>query len=396
MRGPLDGVRVLDFTRAFGGPFLTMMMGEMDATVVKVERPEAGDETRAWPPIAEGGVSTYFAALNRSKLSLTLDLKQPPAVEVARELADWADVVVENFTPGVADRLGIGAEALRARNPRLIYCSVSGFGQTGPYRERRGYDPILQAMGGLMGLTGERDGGPIKTMLPVADLMTASFAAIPVLAALYDRERTGEGQYLDVAMLDVMTSALSTVGTAYLLTGTVPPRSGTENPWRAPSAAFECADGVHVQLVPNQRQWLRFCELLGVPELADDPRFADPAARVEHQEELYPRLRERLRERPAHEWLEAFEQAGIPAGPIHTLDTLFADPQVREREMVTELEHPGPGTLRVLELPFRMSATPVRIRRRPPRLGEDTSSVLSDVLGYSGERIEELHAAGAV
>jgi crotonobetainyl-CoA:carnitine CoA-transferase CaiB-like acyl-CoA transferase len=394
--GPLDGVRVLDFTCAFGGPLLTMMLAEMGATVVKVERPQGGDETRAWPPISDGGTSTYFAALNRSKLSLTLDLKRPAAVQVAHELAEWADIAVENFTPGVADRLGIGPDALRRRNPRLVYCSISGFGQTGPYRERRGYDPILQAMGGLMGLTGERGGGPVKSMLPVADLMTASFTAVGVLAALHHRERTGEGQVLDSSMLDIMASALTTVGTAFLLTGRVPVRSGTENPARVPSAAFECADGVFVQLVPNQRQWSRFCELLGVGQLAADPRFADPVARVEHQDALYPLLRERIRERAAADWIEAFAAGGIPAGPIHTLDTLFADPQVVDRGLVGEVENPRSAPLRVLRLPFRMSATPVEIRRRPPELGEDTDTVLGELLDYTPQAIEALHAAAAV
>ena len=396
MSGPLEGIKVLDFTCAFGGPLLTMMLAEMGATVVKVERPDGGDETRAWPPLTEGGLSTYFAALNRSKRSLTLDLKRTEGRRIAHELADWADIAVENFTPGVADRLAIGPRDLRGRNPRLVYCSISGFGQTGPYRERRGYDPILQAMGGLMGLTGERGRSPVKSMLPVADLMAAAFSAIAVLAALHHRERTGEGQAIDMSMLDIMAAALTTVGTAFLLTGRVPERSGTENPARVPSAAFECADGVHVQLVPNQRQWPRFCRLLGLEGLADDPRFATPAARVEHQDELYPLLRERMAARPAAEWLEEFERDGIPAGPIHTLDTLFADPQVLAREIVAEIEHPAAGRLRVLRLPFRMSATPVEIRRRPPELGEDTDEVLGDLLGYPPEAIERLHADAVV
>lgn len=390
-RGPLSGVRVLDLCRAFGGPLVTMAMGELGATVVKLEHPQGGDETRAWPPIMPDGRSTYFAALNRNKQSITLDLKHERARDVVGDLAEWADVLVENFTPGVADRLGIGYDAMHERSPRLVYCSISGFGNTGPYRERRGYDPILQAMGGLMGLTGERGGGPLKTMLPAADLLTASFSAIAVLAALYHRERTGVGQHLDMSMLDVMVASLTTVGTAYLQTGVVPQRAGTENPARVPSAAFECADGAYVQLVPNQRQWPGFCALVGAPELADDPRFADPVARVENQSELYPLVRQLLRARAAAEWIELFVEAGIPAGPIHTLDTLFDDPQVKARGLVSELDG-----LSVLELPFRFSETTSEIQSPPPALGEHTDEILRELLGYPDETIEELHAAGAV
>ncbi len=390
-RGPLAGVRVFDLSRAFGGPLLTMLLGELGAMVVKLEDPRGGDETREWPTILADGRSTYFAALNRNKRSMTLDLKHPRAREVVADLARWADVLVENFTPGVADRLGAGYEALRGKNPRLVYCSVSGFGQDGPYRSRRGYDPILQAMGGLMGLTGERGGGPLKTMLPVADLLAASFSATAVLAALRHSEATGEGQHLDMAMFDVMVAALTTVGTAYLHTGVVPSRSGTENPARVPSAAFECSDGRFLQLVPNQRQWARFCELVGAPELASDPRFGDPVSRVENQAELYPRLRELLRTRRADEWLADLLAVGIAAGPIHTLDTLFGDPQVRARGLVKELDG-----LRVLALPFRFSATPTAIQSPPPALGEHTDGVLRDCLGYPDSRIEELHATGAV
>jgi crotonobetainyl-CoA:carnitine CoA-transferase CaiB-like acyl-CoA transferase len=389
--GALSGVRVLDLSRAFGGPLVTMAMGELGATVVKLEHPQGGDETRAWPPIMDDGRSTYFSALNRNKLSITLDLKHERARDIVGDLADWADVLVENFTPGVADRLGIGYDALHARNPKLVYCSISGFGNTGPYRERRGYDPILQAMGGLMGLTGERGGGPLKSMLPAADLLTASFSAIAVLAALYHRERTGIGQHLDMSMLDVMVASLSTVGTAYLQTGVVPRRAGNENPARVPSAAFECADGAYVQLVPNQRQWASFCELVGAAELTDDPRYADPVARVQNQSELYPLLRELLRARPAAEWIELFAEAGIPAGPIHTLDTLFEDPQVKARGLVTELDG-----LNVIGLPFRMSETASEIQSPPPSLGEHTDEILRGFLGYPDETIEELHAAGAV
>lgn len=391
----LEGIRVVDLSRTFAGPLCAMILAELGADVIKVEDPGGGDETRTWPPQIDGE-SGYYHALNRSKRGITANFKHPDGLRVVHDLVARGDVVIENFTPGVADRLGLGYERLRAINPRLIYCSISGFGQTGPYRTRKGYDPILQAMGGLMSVTGEKGGGPLKTMLPVADTSTGVFACLGILGALFARERGGGGQYLDLAMLDVMVTMLTTVGTSFLYTGLVPPRSGTENPARVPSAAYRCRDGEFVQLVPNQRQWPQFCAIIGLPELASDPRFDTNLRRIEHQEELQPILRGRFCERDSTEWLDLFLEHGIPSGPIYTLDRLFADPQVAARGMVGGFAHPVLGELPAINLPFKFSETPVGIASPPPLYGEHTEAVLAEELGRSVEEIARLRREGAI
>jgi crotonobetainyl-CoA:carnitine CoA-transferase CaiB-like acyl-CoA transferase len=389
-KGPLAGIRVLDLTRAFGGPLATMILAEMGADVIKIEEPKIGDESRTFSPMLKGGVSSYFASLNRSKRSIALNLKMAQAREIVLQLAAASDVFVENFTPGVAGRLGLSYDDVKKVRPGIIYCSISGFGQNGPYRERKGYDPVLQAMGGLMGVTGEKGGGPIKSMVPIADISVGHMTAMALLAALFNNARHGTGQYIDMSMLDVMVSMQTTVGTAYLNTGVVPPRSGTENPARTPSAAFECADGVYIQLVPNQRQWSDFCTIIGGPELIDDPRFADNLARVANQDALYPLVRALMRKQPSKYWDDAFVKAGIPAGPILELDALFANPQVAARNMKIKFEDDRAGTVHGIDLPFRFSETPVRMRSPPPHLGEHTAEVLSTVLQISPEKIGEL------
>lgn len=393
--GMLSGIRVLDFTRAFSGPLTTMLLGSLGADVIKVEHPDEPDETRTWSPFVDGTLSTYFSFLNRNKRSVHLDLKHEDAAEIVRRLVLQADVVIENFTPGVAARLGIDYDTLAHIDDRIVYCSISGFGQTGPYRERRGYDPVLQAMGGLMGVTGERGGGPIKSMIPVADYTSGLYAAFAIAAALAHRERTGTGEYLDIGMLDVMVNLTSTVGSAYLLTGKVPPRSGTENPVRVPSAAFACGDGVYLQLVPNQSQWRRFCDVVGHPDWTDDPRFADNAARIANQDTLYPALREVFASRPSREWLRLLLAAGIAVGPINTLDMLFEDPQVIARDMVHKLERPGVEPFRVIRTPIVARQAPARPDRYPPWPGEQTEQVLHEVAHLDAEEIARLTAPGA-
>lgn len=390
--GPLDGIRVIDLTRAFGGPLATMILAEMGADVIKVEEPKVGDESRTFSPMLNGGVSSYFSSLNRSKRSITLNLKSQEAADIILRLAAKSQVFVENFTPGVAARLGLSYEDLRKVRPDIIYCSISGFGQNGPYRERKGYDPVLQAMGGLMGVTGEKGGGPIKSMVPIADISVGHMTAMAILAALFHSAKRGTGQYIDMSMLDVMVSMQTTVGTAYLNTGVVPPRSGTENPARTPSAAFECSDGVYIQLVPNQRQWKDFCTIIGAPELVEDPRFADNLSRVDNQEALYPIVRALMRRKPSKFWDDAFVKAGIPAGPIHELDALFADPQVVSRKMELQFEDDRAGSVRGIDLPFRLSNAPVHMRRRPPHLGEHTSEVLTTLLEMSDDQVRTLQS----
>lgn len=393
--GPLQGEQVLDLTRAFGGPLCTMILGEMGARVLKVEEPGGGDETRTWPVKLGKGLSTYFATLNRNKESLTLNLKSDEGRDIALALAAASGIFVENFTPGVATRLGLGYEDVSAVRPDVVYCSISGFGQTGPYRTRKGYDPILQAMGGLMGVTGEKGGGPIKSMIPVADISAGLAASNAILAAIVHREKTGEGQYIDLSMMDVMVSLTSILGTAVLNGGRVPPRSGTENPVRVPSKAFECADGKFLQLVPNQRQWAVFCKVIGAPELAQDERYIDNIARIENQATLYPRLNEIFRTRAAVDWERSLLDAGIPAGQILMLDELFENEQVRAREMVFEYDHPTGGPVRAINLPFRLSRSPVKMQLMPPDHGADTEHILKE-LGKTAEEIDALRNGGII
>lgn len=390
----LSGVRVLDFCRDLSGPYTSMMLAELGADVVEVEHPVAGDESRSWPPRLDG-IGGYFATINRSKRSLALDLKHPDGVAVALGLARRADVVMQSFTPGTADRLGIGYEAVRAVNPHVVYYSLSGYGQDGPWRTRRGYDPILQAMSGHMSVTGEAGRGPVKSMIPVADIASAVYGTASILGALYRRERTGEGQHIDMAMLDVMVSMLTVVASRHFLTGEVPERRGTENPQRVPSAAFECADGRYLQVVPNQRQWPAFCRVLGRPDWTDDPRFATPLARVQNAEAMLAQVREEFRKRPAADWEHDLTEATVACSPINNLAEVFALEQVKHRGLVQSFDVEDVGEVPALRLPFRYSETPSRIRRRPPRLGEHSVEVLEE-LGLNADSISRLVARGVV
>jgi crotonobetainyl-CoA:carnitine CoA-transferase CaiB-like acyl-CoA transferase len=393
----LSGIRVLDVCRDLAGPLCSMMLAEHGAEVIEVEHPETGDETRSWPPIAGDGFSGYFATMNRGKRGIAVNLKHQDGLELIYDIARTSDVFMQSFTPGVADRLGLGYERISAINPRIVYCSVSGFGQTGPYRTKRGYDPILQAMSGFMSVIGDKDGGPAKSMAPIVDVSTAVHAFASILGSLFWRERNGggTGQHIDMSMLDVIVSMLSIVGTRYLMTGTVPTRQGTENPQRVPSAAFECADGRYLQAVPNQRQWPSFCALLEYPEWAEDPRFATPVARVNHRDVLYPMVREAFRKRPRDEWRAAFDEAAVACAPINDLAEVFADPQVQARQLVEYYDQPGVGPVAGLALPFKYSQTPCATITRPPELGEHTIDVLRD-FGRSEETIRQLLDQGTV
>ncbi len=384
--GPLQGSRVLDFTENVAGPFCTMILADMGAEVLKVERPGTGDEMRRNPPFI-GGESVPFLMLNRGKQSVVLDLKDPRGLEAAHRLARRSDVLVESFRPGTLDRLGLGPETLRTEDPRLIVCSISGFGQTGPYRDRGGYDLIAQATGGLMSVTGEPGRPPVKCGFPVTDLGAGMWGAIGILLALLARERSGQGQWVDTSLLEVPVAWSVWQAAVYFATGEVPGPMGSAHPGSVPYQAFQGQDGEWLVIGASpQHFWERLCRLLGAERLLDDPRFVTNADRVAHRTELEEELAKLFSTRPAAAWIEALEAEGIPAAPVNRIDRVFQDPQVFHREMVLEQEHPVVGRHRLLGIPVKLSLTPGRVRAPAPSLGQHTEEILS-TLGYSAEAL---------
>lgn len=391
---PLEDVLVVDLTRALAGPYCTMMLADLGARVIKVESPEGGDDTRGWGPPFLEGESAYFMSVNRNKESVALNLKHPRGVEVLHRLLERADVLVENFRPGVMERLGLDYPRVHDRYPRLVYCSISGFGQTGPYREKPAYDLILQGMGGIMGITGEEDGPPVKVGVAVADISAGMFAAFGILAALRVRDRTGRGQWVDASLLDGQVAWLTYAAANYFATGKDPVRMGSAHPNLCPYQAFETQDGYLNVAVGSEAIWKRFCEVVD-PRLADDERFRTNAERVRHRNELIPLLQARFRQRPTQEWVQILEAAGVPCGPIYTVSQVFQDPQTLHRQMRVELDHPKAGRIVVTGVPVKFSDTPGSVRTPPPLLGQHTRPVLRE-LGYSDEEVEQLQRVGAV
>ncbi len=392
---PLHDLLVVDLTRALAGPYCTLMLGDMGARVIKVETPAGGDDTRGWGPPFLGGESTYYMSVNRNKESLTLNLKDERGQEILHKLLARADVLVENFRPGIMDRLGFGFYATHERYPRLIYCSISGFGQDGPYRDRTAYDLILQGMGGLMGMTGEEDGAPVKVGVAITDICAGMFAAFAILGALRVRDRTGQGQWIDAAMLDCQVAWLTYQAGAYFATGEDPQRLGSAHPSIVPYQAFRTADG-HINIaVGSEAIWERFCAALGRADLAADPRFRTNPDRVASQEVLLPVLEAIFTARPTAHWQDLFDNAAVPNGPIYRLSELFADPQVVHRGLVVDMEHSGIGRIKQTGVPVRLSETPGSIRLPPPRLGEHTEVILRE-LGYNAPAIEALRRDGVV
>jgi crotonobetainyl-CoA:carnitine CoA-transferase CaiB-like acyl-CoA transferase len=378
---PLHGVRVLDLSRVLAGPYCTMVLGDLGADVIKVEPPE-GDETRAWGPPFAAGESAYYLCVNRNKRGMVVNLKTGEGQATLQALARKCDVLVENFRPGTLARYRLDYETLRADHPRLIYCSISGFGQTGPLRNLPGYDFMVQAMGGIMSVTGNPDGEPMKVGVAAADLFAGQNAVIAILAALRARERTGKGQYIDIALFDSQLGWLANVASNYLVSGELPKRYGNAHPNIVPYQSFAAADGWFALAVGNDKQFARLCELVGQPEWGRNERFMTNAARVTHRDELIALLEPIFALRRVDEWLPVLEAVGIPCGPINTLDKVFASPQVSAREMLVTMEHPTIGDLPLVGSPLKLSQTPVEYRLTPPRLGEHTDEILREVLGH--------------
>ncbi|MEO5694739.1 MAG: CaiB/BaiF CoA-transferase family protein [Usitatibacter sp.] len=406
MSAPLAGIRVLDLSRILAGPWCTQVLADLGAEVIKVERPGAGDDTRAWgPPFlkAKDGTDTtdsaYFASTNRGKQSITLDISTPEGQEIARDLAAKCDVFVENYKFGDMERYGLDYGRLAAANPRLVYCSVTGFGQTGPYRTRAGYDFMIQAMGGLMSITGERDdlpgGGPQKAGVPIADLMTGMYAAVAILGALRERDASGLGQHIDMALLDAQVAWLMNHNLNYFVSGNVPKRWGNAHPNLTPYQAFATKDGNLILAIGNDSQFRKFCGVAGLG-IASEPRFVDNRSRLANRDALVAIIAKSMRAKTTAEWMAALEAEGVPCGPINAIDQVFADPQVIHRGLRLDLPHAASGTVPQVANPIRYSRTPIEYRSGPPVLGEHTQSVMQKNLGFDAGRIAELKRKGVL
>ncbi len=389
----LSDILVLDLSRVLAGPYCTMLLADYGADVIKVEEPGSGDGTRAWGPPWVGDESAYFLSANRNKRSITVDLKADAGRALVCELAARADVVIENFKVGGAAKLGLDYGTLSAINPRLVYCSITGYGQTGPYRERAGYDFIIQAQGGIMSITGPEEGEPTKVGVAIADITAGLFATTAILAALHERERSGRGQAIDVALLDAQVAWLANVAHNYLATGDAPARYGNAHPSIVPYETFATADGRIAVGIGTDGQYRKFCTAAGRPELAEDERFRTNAGRVEHRLVLIPLLQDLFETRPSAAWLDMLAALGVPAGPINEVAAALEDPHVQARGMVQHIDHATEGAIKVLGPVAKLSRTPATVRSAPPPLGYHTDEVLRDVLGYDAARIAALRAA---
>ncbi len=403
----LEHIRVLDLTRVLAGPWATQNLADLGAEVIKVERPGKGDDTRTWgPPFLKDRAgrdtsdAAYYLACNRGKKSITLDIARPRGREIARALALKSDVMLENFKVGDLARHGLDYATLARDNPGLVYCSITGFGQDGPYRDRPGYDFMIQGLGGLMSVTGERDdlpgGGPQKVGVAVADLFTGMYATSAILAALLHRERTGQGQHIDIALLDAQVAMLANLSSSFFVSRTAPRRMGNAHQNIVPYHVFRAADAFLIVAVGNDKQFADFCRVIGEPGWPTDPRFVNNALRVKHRELMVELITARLHAKTAREWLVALEAAGVPCGPINDLDQVFADPQVLHRRMQVRAPHPAAGEVHMVASPMKFSATPISYDQPPPTLGQHTEEVLREALGLDAAAIASLRADGVI
>lgn len=391
---PLNGIRVLDLSRVLAGPYCTMVLGDLGAEVIKVEPPE-GDETRGWGPPFAGGESAYYLCVNRNKRDMVINLKTEEGKNILRDLALMSDVLVENFRPGTLEKFGLDYETLHKLNPKLIYCSITGFGQTGSMRDKPGYDFMIQALGGLMSITGEPAGEPMKTGVAVVDLFAGQNAIIAILAALQARMLTGRGQHLDISLFDSQLGWLANVASNYLISGNLPKRHGNAHANIVPYQSFQASDGWFAIAVGNDRQFTRLCELFDKPVIAADERFSTNSARVQNRDELIPLLVSIFKMDSVSAWLKKLDEAEIPCGPINNFEQVFAMPNVKEREMLVQMDHPTIGELPLVGSPLKMSETPVEYRLPPPLMGEHTTEILNS-LGFSNEKIIEYKSRGVL
>jgi crotonobetainyl-CoA:carnitine CoA-transferase CaiB-like acyl-CoA transferase len=387
---PLEGIRVVDLTRVLSGPYCTMQLGDLGAEVIKVERPGEGDDTRAFAPPFQGDQAAYFLSVNRNKKSITLDMKSEQGKEVLWRLIDASDVLVENFRPGAMDRLGLGFEAVKARRPAMVYCSISGFGDTGIQKDRPGYDVIVQGEAGIMDITGPRDGPPFKVGVAVADLVSGLNASQAILAALYTRRSTGVGQHVRISMYEAVAALLTFNASIFYATGNSPRRRGNEHPTIVPYETFEAADGWINLGVANDDLWQRFCAAAERPDLKADARFAKASDRVRNRDDLVPVVKAIIKERSRDEWLKRLDKAGVPSGAIRTVGEVCDSEVLEARDMVAEMPHASAGTVKAIKSPMHLSETPLESYAAPPRLGEHTREILTGVLGYSASDFDKL------
>jgi formyl-CoA transferase len=400
---PLNNIRILDITRALAGPYCTMMLGDLGADVIKVERPVSGDESRGWGPPFVGkpygpypGESAYFIAANRNKRSLTINIQSPEGQEIIRRLAGISDVLVENYRTGDLDKMGLGYLGLHSLYPKLIYCSISGYGRTGPFAERPGYDAILQAEGGMMSITGPVDGSPSRVGIPIIDITSGMFAATAILAALHARDLIGEGQLVDISLFDSHIALLANVASNYLVGGNLPRRLGNAHPNLAPYEAFSARDGWFILGVANERQWGLLCDMLDRPDMKTDSRYMTNGDRVTNREALVDELNKIFSQQDVSHWLADLRKADLPCGPINSIPQAFAHPQAQARDMTLESEHSTAGIVRLTGFPYKLSETPAEIHRPPPLLGEHNEEVLTTLLDYSPENVASLRGIGAI